>query len=95
MWIDNYVMREFAVLDFSKLSKQEINALLAVFEKLGKTSVPSLLKQIETRNSVRMEVDKALLRLLRMPEEEINGFLDRLYSILAREFGKLKKVMSD
>jgi len=95
MWIDNYVMREFTMLDFSKLSEQEISTLLTIFEKLGKISAPSLLEQIKTRNSVRMEVDRALLRLLGMPEEKINGFLDKLYSILAREFGKLKKVVSD
>ena len=95
MWIDGYVIREFAMLDFSKLSEQEISALLMVFKKLGKISVPSLREQIEKGDGVRREVDKALLRLLRMPEEEIIGFLDRLYSILAREFGKLRKVMSD
>ena len=95
IWLDNYVMREFMMLDFFKLSEQETNTLLAVFEKLGKVSVPSLLEQIETRNSARMEIDRALLRLLRLPEEEIDGFLDRLYSILAEEFRKLKRIISD
>jgi len=95
IWLDNYIMREFMMLDFFKLSEQETNTLLAVFEKLGKVSVPSLLEQIETRNSARMEIDRTLLRLLRLPEEEIDGFLDRLYSILAKEFRKLKRIISD
>jgi len=95
IWIDDYVMREFAMLDFSKLSKQEIATLLAVFGKFGKTPVLSLLEQLEAGNGVRREVDRVLLRLLQMPEEKIDGFLDRFYSILAEEFGKLKEFMAE
>jgi len=95
IWLDNYIMREFMMLDFSKLSKQEEMELLAVFEKHGKTAMPSLLEQIETKNTIRMEVDKILLRLLGMTEDEINSFLDRLYSILGRELNKLSGVASD
>jgi len=95
IWLDNYILQEFMMLDFSKLSEHEKKKLLAVFEKNGKTSVPSLLEQIESKNIKRREVDKIFLRLLGMAEEEINGFLERLYSILGREFNKLSGVVSD
>jgi type I restriction-modification system DNA methylase subunit len=94
MWIDEYVMREFTMLNLSKLSEQDIDTLLSVFRKLAKTSTPSLVRQIETRNNTRKEVDRVLLRALGMSEGKIDDFLERLYSVLSKEFSKLKKVIS-
>lgn len=95
IWLDNYILREFLIPDFSNLSKKDRITLLDVFEKLGKTSMPSLLEQIKTKNKTRMEMDRAFLRLLGMAEEEMSDFLDNLYSILAREFDKLQGILSD
>lgn len=94
IWIDSYLMQEFPILDLSKLSEHETEMLLLLFDKFGKISVPSLLEQIEGRNSVRVEIDKAFLRLLDMPEQDIGSFLERLYSVLDREFYELKNVLS-
>jgi hypothetical protein len=94
IWIDSYLMQEFPILDLSKLSEHETKMLLLLFDKVGKMSVPSLHEQIEGRNSVRVEIDKAFLRLLDMPEQDIDSFLERLYSVLDREFHELKNVLS-
>ena len=83
------------MLDFSKMSQEEKSKLLKVFEKHGKISMPNILEQIEIKNIERMELDKIFLRLLGMAKEDINGFLERLYSILGRELHKRSGVVSD
>jgi hypothetical protein len=95
IWLDDYVMREFTMPNLTKLSDEEVDMLLAVFQKYGKTPLPNLLEQLEKRDFVRREIDRAFLRLLGMPEKEISVFLERLYDILAREIGMLKTVMAE
>jgi len=95
IWLDNYVLSEFTIPDFTRLSRNEVEGLLNVFDKYGKTSVPSLLEQLQENHHVRDEIDRAFLYLLGMPEKEMDGFLNRLYTVAAREINILKRVMAE
>lgn len=93
IWVDKYVLEKFVMPDFSKFSEHEVSILLKVFKRLGKSNLPPLLEQIETRNILRSEVDTAFLRVLGMPEENVDSFLEKLYSVLSKELGKLEKII--
>lgn len=95
IWLDGYVLREFTIPDFTKLSRQEGDELLETFDKYGKISMPNLLEQLQTKNNVRKEIDRIFLQLLGMPKEEIDDFLDVLYVVLTREIRTLKEVMAE
>ena len=95
IWLDNYVLSEFTVPSFAKLSNQDVDRLLETFDKYGKASMPSLLEQLQENNDVRRKIDRTFLQLLGMPTKEIDAFLDILYTVLAREIGTLKEVMAE
>jgi len=95
IWLDNYVLSEFTIPNFARLSKHEVEGLLKVFNEYAKTSMPSLLEQLKGNNPVRGEIDRAFLRLLGMPANEIDGFLSKLNAVVAREINTLKEVMAE
>lgn len=95
IWLDNYVLSEFTIPNFAKLSKNEVERLLKIFDKYGKTAMPNLLEQLQESNAVRGEIDRAFLQLLGMGANEIDGYLSKLYAVVAREIGTLKEVMAE
>jgi type I restriction-modification system DNA methylase subunit len=95
IWLDNYVLSEFTIPNFARLSKHEVERLLKVFDKYGKTSMPNLLEQLQKNNNVRGEIDRAFLQLLGMSAKEVAGFLGNLYTVVAREISTLKEVMAE
>ncbi len=78
IWLDDYVLREFNLLDLTKLTKDEIDTLLQTFSRYGKTEMPNLLTQLETKNSTRREIDRTLARARDMTQlvKERGIFLD-------------------
>jgi hypothetical protein len=53
----------------------------------------ALLSQLQNKHPIRKEIDKTFMRILGMPESQIESFLERLYDTLAFEFVKLQEVM--
>jgi len=54
-------------------------------EKVRDISFPSILEQLKTKFPLRVEIDKAMLRVLGFGDDEINRILDYLYPALANE----------
>jgi len=59
--------------------------LLEAMAKLKNESFPSLLEQLKTRFPLRVEIDRAMLKVLSFGDDEINRILDYLYPALANE----------
>lgn len=95
IWLDSYVLKDFTLPDFTKLSERDVGEMLEVFNKLGKNPKPSLSEQLETKNEMRREIDRIFLQLLGMPKKGIDGFLNKLYEVLSREIRTLKDVMAE
>ncbi|MGQ9625264.1 MAG: hypothetical protein ACUVT9_07865, partial [Candidatus Bathycorpusculaceae bacterium] len=72
MKLHEYVLKDLWILDPSKLTKEERNLLLEVFNKVRETPFPSILEQLRGRFWARVEIDKAILKVLGFSEEETN-----------------------
>lgn len=89
-----YVMNGLFVLDPSELSGNKRKTLLTTFDKIKDIEFPSFLKQLRDRFPSRTTIDKAVLSVLGLGDEEIDSILDYLYPALANEIEKLKTLMA-
>ncbi|MEM3726442.1 MAG: hypothetical protein QXK98_06245, partial [Candidatus Bathyarchaeia archaeon] len=93
MKLHEYTLNDLLILDPNKLSPEEQNLLLEVFNKIKDVSFPSVLEQLRGRFWARVEIDKAILKVLGFNETETNQLLDYLYPALAKEIEQLKTLM--
>lgn len=93
--LGKYMLEKFYVLNPLKLSQQDKEILLEVFEKIKTQEFPSLLNQLKTKNELRYLIDKAIMKVLGFDEREIESVLPRLYEALAEEIQLLKKMMAE
>ena len=93
MELPEWAMKYILVLDPLKLSKKEKGELLGVFNKISKKDFPSLMEQLKSGFHLRVEIDRAVLRVLGFGDDEINRLLDHLYPALANEIQQLKTPM--
>jgi hypothetical protein len=93
LWFDDYVLKEFLMPDLKNLSDSDKNGIITLLQKHGKTPLPSILSQLQTKHPIRKEIDETFMKILGMPESQIESFLERLYGTLAFEFVKLQEVM--
>jgi len=91
--IGKYMLNKFLILDPQNLSKKEKNSLLDVFDNIKDVTFPSILDQLKTKFPARTEIDKAVLKVLGLADDEIASILDYLYPALAKEIEQLKKLM--
>jgi len=75
------------------LTPQERKSLIDIFEKVKKVEFPSILEQLKNRYPLRVEIDRAVLKVLGFDGAEINSILVYLYPALAKEIEKLKTLM--
>jgi len=94
MKLHEYAMNEMQLLDPKKLKKYERNRLLQRFETIKNVSFPNILEQLKGKFPPRVEMDKAVFRVLGFGDDEIDRILDYLYPALANEIEKLKKLMA-
>jgi len=92
--LDEYVLEEILVPDFSKIGKDRIIGLLTLFDELKDMRFPSILEQLEREFSPRVKIDKAFLKALGFGEQEITALLPKLYASLAEEIKLLKQIMA-
>ncbi|MDG6904203.1 MAG: SAM-dependent DNA methyltransferase [Nitrososphaerota archaeon] len=95
MWIDQYIMENFLLPDFLKISEKDAEKLSELFDDFGKQDFPTLLEQLRERNKMRMKIDSAFLALMGVEKDEIPQILIDLYSILSNELGKLGNVLHE
>ncbi|MCD6192446.1 MAG: N-6 DNA methylase, partial [Candidatus Aminicenantes bacterium] len=87
VWIDlhKYILKDFYVLDPQKLSLEEKNFLIALFDKLKDVAFPSLKHQFKLSFIYRREIDKAIMKILGFNDSEINKMLSELYAAINSE----------
>lgn len=90
--VDKYTLEEFQILDPRRLSKLEKSLLLSTFQK-QKIDLPSILDQLKMKKTARIEIDKAVFKVLGFGDDEIDRILDYLYPALAKEIEQLKTLM--
>jgi len=90
-----YILEDFLTLDPLNLPKRELKKLLSVFNRLKKVTFSSLLEQLKTGSPSRMELDKAILRVIGYSEEECKELLSKLYKALVEEIELLKEMMAE
>jgi len=93
MKIHEYMLKDALILDPSKLSTKERSLLLEVFNKIQDVSFPCVLEQLQNKFWARVEIDKAILKVLAFNEQETNQLLDYLYPALTKEIEQLKTLM--
>ena len=93
LWFVAGDIKKFLVLDVEKLSEDEIGNLLQIFDKVRGVSFPCVLEQLRSRFWARVEIDRAILKVLGFNEQETNQIIDYLYPALAKEIEQLKTLM--
>jgi hypothetical protein len=88
-----YALLDTYVLNPLKLSREQKDTILSLYDKIKMVEFPSLLKQLKDRFPARVEIDKLMLRVLGFGDDEINRILDYLYPALANEIEQLKTLM--
>ena len=76
---------EFNIINFESINEVEEKEILKVFNKLKKLKYPSIVEQLETRFEGRVELDKTILKLLGLSNNQINTYLPKLYDIVLEE----------
>jgi len=93
MKLHEYQIRDSMMLNPRKLMKKEKHDLLSLFKKIKSTEFPSIIDQLKNKFPLRVEIDKTLLKMLGLDDDEIARVLDYLYPALANEIEKLKTLM--
>ena len=93
MVIHSYAMGTYLILNPEKLTEDERKILLDTFEKIQDVSFPCVLEQLRGRFWARVEIDRAILKVLGFNEQETNQILDYLYPALTKEIEQLKTLM--
>jgi tRNA1(Val) A37 N6-methylase TrmN6 len=91
--IDEYTLKTFKVVNPSNLNNFEKELLLEMFNKVRDVSFPCVLEQLRSRFWARVEIDRAILKVLGFNEQETNQILDHLYPALTKEIEQLKTLM--
>jgi hypothetical protein len=94
MQLHKYVMDKLLVIHPSKLSRKHKGDLLRVFQEVSKIEFPSFIEQLKKKFPARVEIDKAVLRVLGFYEEEINLMINYLYPALAEEIDRVRSLMA-
>jgi len=91
--IPGFVLDKMIVLNPSKLSAVQKEKLLRLFDQLRNISFPSVLEQLKTGFHARADIDKTILGIFGLSDNEINSILDYLYPTLTNEIQQLKTLM--
>jgi hypothetical protein len=91
--LDASVIRQFMIPNIDGLSQETLNLLLQTFTEIRHVEFPSILDQLQHRFPKRVEVDKAVLKVLGFSKVEADQILDYLYPVLANEIERLKTLM--
>jgi hypothetical protein len=90
--LDKYVLKTLLIPDPARLTEEQKNRLLQVFEEVRNTEFPSLVEQLDNAYAVRRKIDSTWLEVLSESKPEI---LTTLYKTLSREIHLLKRMMAE
>lgn len=73
------------VLDFDKLSDDEISDLLDLYDDIQFSEFPSIIEQFDNEFPERVKLDSKLFRILGFSNQEISSLLPKVYEAIAYE----------
>lgn len=79
------------ILDKDKLSKEELEDLLDLYDEIGELEFESLTEQFDKQTPNRIKLDKNLLSILGFSEQEIQTILPTIYELIAFELKQKEK----
>jgi len=85
-------LSEIYLPDLKLLNKNKKGELLSLYEKLKNVEFPSILEQFEKRFWARVELDKAILKVLGFSDKEIEDWLPKVYDAIVEELKAMKEV---
>lgn len=94
MKIHDYMLDEFLVPKYDKISDDECALLVNIFERVKNKKLPSILEQLENKHPVRRLIDEAWLRVLGY-KGNASKLLDKLYEALVEEVVTLREMMAE
>jgi type I restriction-modification system DNA methylase subunit len=94
MGLDEYILKEFLVLDPRDLTKEQRDQLVEIFDEHGKTKLPSILNQLRTKNPVRKKIDLAILQALHVKGDH-EELLNAAYSSIETAIDTLATMMKE
>lgn len=91
VWIDvhEYVLNDLLVLNVDRISSEQKQHLVSLFNEVARIEWPSLREQVAGRFEPRLKMDEALLEILGLSGEEVKRTLKELYSAIELEFRAL------
>ncbi len=85
MVLDEYVLSKLHIINSKKLSNEEKQKLLNLFEEVKNKDWDSIFEQFRKRDKDREKIDKTFLEILGFSGNEIDKILDRIYKIILGE----------
>jgi tRNA1(Val) A37 N6-methylase TrmN6 len=85
-------LEEVKVLKLEALSQTEKSIVKTVWNKVSNVEFPSLLEQLEKRFWARVELDKAILKILGFSDKEIEEWLPKVYDVIVEELKAIKEI---
>jgi tRNA1(Val) A37 N6-methylase TrmN6 len=93
MKIHDYTLKEFSVLDLTKLNQNVKKELLELFGEVSNIKLPSILQQLKQNHPIRRKIDGVILKILGFDEKEVDSLLNELYTLLVDEIERLEIFM--
>ncbi len=84
-------LHNFKIFNADVLTYDDKKTLKKLSDTLSKVEFPSIIEQLENRFWARIELDKAILKILGFSDGEINEWLPKVYDALVEELRAMKK----
>ena len=78
----------------SSLDRSVRRTLLALFDRLGRQSLPSFFSQLRDRDSRRLELDSTIAECFALPESSETRILE-LYELIIQKFSVMREVQTE
>lgn len=82
--------RQHPMLKVADLDSDDVRALSTAWKQVSRRPLPSISEQLR-EPSVRIEMDRAVLRVLGFTEKETSALLDEVYPALLAEIGRISE----
>jgi len=79
-------------LNLNKIKSSDKESLLKIWNKVSSVELPSILDQFEKRFWARVELDKAILKVLGFSDKEIEDWLPKVYDAIVEELNAMSEV---
>jgi hypothetical protein len=76
--LEQFTTEQVVLPDVSKLSVSQKEEFEQIWKEFARANVPSLVEQLSQPDLTRLQLDSALLRLLEVPEEQIESLALKL-----------------